>query len=88
MIDLRTLRSKQGLRQIDVADKLGKYVTTIANWEKGRESPKMMLEEFSYLADLYQCSLDELLLAIKESEKGCKDGRKNSVRPEKPRRRK
>lgn len=74
MIDLRSLRLAQDLRMIDVSQVIGKGETTLYHWEKGLSVPTMSLNKFRQLADLYKCSLDDLLLAIRESGKGDRKG--------------
>lgn len=52
-----------------MAVQLGIGVSTIRNWEQGRTIPKLRLNQFAELCKLYQCSIEELYLAAKESTK-------------------
>lgn len=74
MIDLRSLRLAQDLRLIDVKEVIEVGESTLRTWEKGRSTPTMSLNKFSQLAELYKCTLDDLLLAIRESGKGDRKG--------------
>ncbi len=65
---MKQLRQKVGLRAEDVAVKLGIAVSTVRNWEQGRTIPKMRVDQFALLCQLYQCSIEELNLATKEAE--------------------
>lgn len=56
---LKELRSRYGLKQKDVAEKLGTTQQTIARWETGQTAiPVAQLKD---LAALFSCSVDELL---------------------------
>ena len=70
-MDMRDLREKQGLRTVDVASKIDVAESTVRNWEKGRTIPKLRADQFAALIDLYECSFEELYLAIQESVKKC-----------------
>ena len=56
---LNQLREKSGLRQRDVAEKIGVNVITLSGYEVGRSEPPE--EVMVRLADLYEVSLDYLL---------------------------
>ncbi|NJL87578.1 MAG: helix-turn-helix transcriptional regulator [Leptolyngbyaceae cyanobacterium SM1_1_3] len=58
------LRKRSGLTQRQVAETLGKRVTTISDWERGATQPRLSLSEVKALMTLYQCSLDELIEAF------------------------
>ncbi|MGH1395441.1 MAG: helix-turn-helix domain-containing protein [Trichormus sp.] len=66
-MDLRALRERAGLRTFDVAGELGCAESSIRNWEKGRTTPKMEVWQVFRLRDLYQCTEEELVQAVKES---------------------
>lgn len=56
---LATERKKAGLTQADVAERLGITDSAVAQWETGRTFPKTAL--LPKLAELYGCTIDELL---------------------------
>lgn len=58
------LRERVGLTQLEVAIALGKTPGTISNWERQAKKPELTLREVLRLADLYQCSVDELFEAF------------------------
>lgn len=74
MIDLRSLRLARDIRLIDAKEVIGVTERTLINWEKGSSIPTMSLDKFIQLASLYECSLDDLALAIRESAKGDRKG--------------
>jgi len=59
-MDMKRLRQKAGLKAESVAYKLGIGVSTVRNWEQGRTMPKLRLDQFALLCQLYQCSIEEL----------------------------
>lgn len=66
-MDLRALRERAGLRISDVAREINSAESSIRNWEKGRTTPKMEVWQVFRLRDLYQCTEEELVRAVKES---------------------
>jgi len=66
-MDLRALRERAGLRISDVAREIKSAESSIRNWEKGRTTPKMEVWQVFRLRDLYQCTEEELVQAVKES---------------------
>lgn len=56
---LKRARAEQGLKQSDVAEKLGLKANTISNWEKGRTEPD--IDSFVALCDIYQLDCAALL---------------------------
>ena len=60
------LRKKAGLSQEAVADKLGISRQAVSRWETGEASPDT--DNLVALADLYGCSLDELVRQSKTDE--------------------
>lgn len=66
-MDLRALRERAGLRISDVAREIKSAESSIRNWEKGRTTPKMEVWQVFRLRDLYQCTEDELVQAVKAS---------------------
>lgn len=65
---MKELRQRAGLRAEDVAVKLGIAMSTVRNWEQGRTIPKMRVDQFALLCQLYQCSIEELNQATREAE--------------------
>lgn len=58
--NLKYLRQKNGLEQIDLAHKLGrKSASSISEWEKGKYTPKM--STLNKLAEIFNVSIDELM---------------------------
>ncbi len=66
-MDLRALRERAGLTILDVSHDLKCAESSIRNWEKGRTTPKMEVWQVFRLRDLYQCTEEELVQAVKES---------------------
>lgn len=66
-MNLRILRKRAGLIIHNVALELKCSESSIRNWEKGRTTPMMEIWQVFRLRDLYQCSEDELVQAVKES---------------------
>ncbi|MBD2200288.1 MULTISPECIES: helix-turn-helix transcriptional regulator [Calothrix] len=66
-MDLRALRDRAGLTVLDVAKELDCAESSIRNWEKGRTTPKMEVWQVFRLRDLYKCTEEELVQAVKES---------------------
>lgn len=65
---MKELRQRAGLRAEDVAVKLGIAMSTVRNWEQGRTIPKMRVDQFALLCQLYQCSIEELNKAARDAE--------------------
>ena len=66
-MDLRALRQRVGLSIVDVSRILLCSEASIRNWEKGRTMPRMELWQVFKLRDVYQCTEEELIQAVKES---------------------
>jgi transcriptional regulator with XRE-family HTH domain len=66
-MDLRALRERAGFTAVEVARQLQCSESSIRNWEKGRSTPKMEVWQVFRLRDLYQCTEEELVQAVKES---------------------
>lgn len=66
-MDMKQLRERIGLSTVDVAYRLGKSESTIRNWDTGRQIPTLEVIEVPVLLEVYQCSLEELVAAVKES---------------------
>ena len=59
MLNLKQKRLENNLKQKDIAEILQKTVTCICDWERGRTQPS--IEDIIALANIFQCSVDELL---------------------------
>lgn len=59
MIELKNKRISCGLTQKQVADYLGVEPNTVSQWESGVREPRVAF--WSKLAQLFECSVDELL---------------------------
>ena len=66
-MNLRALRKRAGLIIRNVARELKCSESSIRNWEKGRTTPMMEVWQVFRLRDLYQCTEEELVEAVKES---------------------
>jgi transcriptional regulator with XRE-family HTH domain len=58
------LRERVGLTQLQVAVALGKTPGTISNWERRAKTPELTLAEVQQLAELYECSVSDLVQAF------------------------
>ena len=56
---LKEKRVEKGIKAIDLAKALNVSKQTISNWENDKRNPD--IEILCKLADLYECSLDELV---------------------------
>ncbi len=68
-MNMKTLRQKAGLKAEEVAIRLGIGVSTIRNWEQGRTTPRLRVDQFTELCRLYRCGIEDLNLASKQSLK-------------------
>ncbi|WP_414588226.1 helix-turn-helix transcriptional regulator [Scytonema sp. PCC 10023] len=66
-MDMKELRERLNLRTVDVASIVGVGESSVRNWEKGRTIPKLKIDQTAALCRLYQCSIEELESAVKES---------------------
>lgn len=55
---LRSARLRAHMTQVEVAERLGIKQSSVSQWEQGRFQPKVRL--LPALADLYNCTIDEL----------------------------
>lgn len=56
---IKTLRLKHGLRQIDLANKIGVLQSTISQWENGKIEPD--IEALIKIASIFETSIDNVL---------------------------
>lgn len=68
-MDMKELRERAGLRTVDVASRMGIAESTVRNWDIGRHSPRVPIEDVPLLVKVYQASLDEIIAASQESRK-------------------
>ena len=64
--EIARLRRKQGLRQEDVASKIGVHVLTVSRWERGITEPN--LSELKKLCEVLDVSLEDLLNGPRSKE--------------------
>lgn len=62
---LQHLRKRQKLTQRALAIALDVTDTTVRNWEKGREEPKLTFKQIKILCQILQCTLDDLPEQVK-----------------------
>ena len=60
---LKELRIKHGLTQLELANKVNVTYQAVSRWEKGINTPNLVT--LVALKDLYQISIDELLMQVK-----------------------
>ncbi|MBG1262891.1 helix-turn-helix transcriptional regulator [Nostoc sp. BAE] len=68
-MDMKELREKAGLRTVDVASKLGIAESTVRNWDIGRHTPRLPIEDIPKFLEVYKCTLEEVVEAAKESKR-------------------
>lgn len=66
IMNLKELRQRAGLRAEDVATNLGVAYSTVRNWEQGRTVPTLGIFQTEKLIQLYKCSFEDLVRAVKE----------------------
>lgn len=66
-MDLKELRRRANLTLERVAADLGRSHSTISNWESGKTLPMLNPLELERLCQLYQCSCEEIVEAVKET---------------------
>ena len=66
-MDMKQLRERANLRTIDVAYHLGIAESTVRNWEKGRTIPKLRIDQFANLTEIYNCTFEDLNQAFQKS---------------------
>lgn len=62
---LQKLRKEKGMSQEALADELGVSRQAVSKWENGKKLPT--LSHLVFLAELYECSLDELVMSFRRS---------------------
>jgi transcriptional regulator with XRE-family HTH domain len=66
-MDLRELRRRANLTLERVAADLGRSHSTISNWESGKTLPMLNPLEFELICQLYQCTCEEFVEAVRET---------------------
>lgn len=66
-MDLRALRERAGFTAVEIARQLQCSESSVRNWEKGRSTPTLEFWQVFRLRDLYKCTEEELVQAVKES---------------------
>ena len=66
---MAALRRKAQLTQRQLAEILDVTIKTVSAWERGEHEPRLTLTQTTKLMEVFQCSLDELILVThKESD--------------------
>ncbi len=58
-MSIRALREAAGMKQYELAARMGVKQASVCAWESGENYPSV--ENLKKLADIFQCSIDELL---------------------------
>ena len=61
------LRKRARKTQRQLAEALGKKVTTISDWERGKTTPQLSFSEVKKLMELLQCDIDDLIEAFEHN---------------------
>jgi putative transcriptional regulator len=81
--NLKELRLQEGLTQEKLAIILDVRVKTVSDWERGVNEPRMTPSKMLFLCQTLKCSLEELVLAIEESNNKTSNSLKNEEKNEK-----
>ena len=73
---LKRLRILQNVKQKDMLKTLNVSSGCLSQWESGKRQPS--IEIIPQLAKILNCSIEELVLAIIETKRGCKSGKVHS----------
>lgn len=65
MINIKKLREKRGITQVELAQKLDVQQSAIAAWETGKSMPRA--DKFVKIAEILGCTVDALLSPQMES---------------------
>lgn len=65
---MRGLRERIGITTVDIASKLGRSEATIRFWESGKSIPTFDVREIPIVLSVYQCTLEEMIEAVNESQ--------------------
>lgn len=67
-MELTDLRQRVNLEPQAVAEKLRVAESTVRNWESGRTTPRLNIDQFHHLCEIYGCSFDELYAAFRATK--------------------
>ena len=67
-MELTDLRQRVNLEPQAVAEKLRVVESTVRNWESGRTTPRLNIDQFHHLCEIYGCSFDELYAAFRATK--------------------
>lgn len=67
-MELTDLRQRVNLEPQAVAKKLRVAESTVRNWESGRTTPRLNIDQFHHLCEIYGCSFDELYAAFRATK--------------------
>ena len=59
-MSIRALREAAGMRQYELAARMGVKQASVSSWESGESNPSV--ENLKKMAYIFQCSIDELLV--------------------------
>lgn len=62
-MNLKIARIKKGIKQIDLAKEIHVSPATLIKWEKGLETDNIRLGMMKKLAEILDCSIQELFLS-------------------------
>lgn len=58
-MSIRSLREAVGMKQYELAARMGVKASSVSAWESGDSTPTV--QNLMKLADIFQCSIDEVL---------------------------
>jgi transcriptional regulator with XRE-family HTH domain len=67
-LNIRELRESAGLTQGELASELGVDRSSVTKWETGKSRPRT--EDLPKLAEVLQCSIDDLYAASTDAQEG------------------
>ena len=73
---IENLRKQNDLKQVYICECLKIKKNTFSQWESGKRQPS--IEIIPKLAKILNCSIEELVLAIIETKRGCESGKVHS----------
>ena len=66
-MSLKQLRERAGISQAVVMRRLDVSQRTLTNWENGQTYPRLSLDQWFLLAEMYDVTLHELAASIREN---------------------
>lgn len=67
-LTLMKVRSRAGMTQKQFADLLGVTISTVSNWERGTQVPRLTFEQTKAVMDASGMSIDELVQAFRGTQ--------------------